>query len=119
MNLSMSTEQLQALVAKTIFEAIPEAKRIELLTNAIKSVLVPPDRKGGVYDKTETALEEIFRRAVEKIAYDEVQAAMAEGTPLRAQVTDAIKLAVTKAVESIYNDPKTIERMAAAITRPY
>ena len=102
MGMQITDEQVRAIVAKSILDALPEAQRAEMLQKAITSILTPAKPTGYSFDRSppRSVLEEQFQSATADQVREIVRGLVAADEGLKGRIREVVTAAVTKALAS-------------------
>ncbi len=102
MSMQITDEQVRAIVAKSILDALPEAQRAEMLQKAIASIITPAKPSGYSYERNppRSVLEEQFQSATTEQVREIVRGLVASDEGLKGRIREVVTAAVTKALAS-------------------
>lgn len=101
MSMQITDEQVRAIVAKSILDALPEAQRAEMLQKAIASILTPA-KESYSYGRNQprSVLEEQFQSATAEQVREIVRELVSADDGLKGRIREVVTAAVTKALAS-------------------
>lgn len=110
MSINIDKATMEALVAKLIFEELPQQKRDDLIKEAIAKILEPPPDYTG-YGPRVTILQQSFESAVTQMTHTVVR----EEVQNNPEVKAAIQKATRSIVDKLAEDNSVHEAIAGAI----
>jgi hypothetical protein len=111
MDLKLSDEQLNGVIAGAVLQAMTPEARQELLAKAVGSLLTP--KKESWQKDAKSPLQEAFERAVFSVAHDVCREELKNDTVVREKVRGMVVAAVEKAM---LNQEKIVENLAARLS---
>ena len=102
MTMQITDEQVRAIVAKSILDALPQEQREKMLERAIVSIITPPkkDEYGHYGQAKRSDLEQQFEMAARLQVQEIVRELVGKDETIRTRIREVVTAALTKALAS-------------------
>ena len=117
MTMQITDEQVRAIVAKSILDALPQEQRENMLEKAIVSNITPPKDNGHNYygSKKSSDLEDQFQMAAREQVRDIVRGLVEKDEAVKGRIREVVSAALTKALAS----DKLVDTLADGILEAF
>lgn len=112
MNLSLTSEQLDKVIAGAILNAIAGPERDAIITKAVESLMRPDTNS---YSNRKSPLEEAFARAASSVAYEIMKEEFGKDERLKTRMREVVSTGVEKALFG-EDAQRLIEKIASKVT---